>query len=49
MKRYENGRYIEMTADEVASLQLQEAEPAPETLEERLAAVEALLAERGDD
>lgn len=48
MKRYENGNYIEMTLAEIADLQQQAAEPNEETLQERLAALEALLAERGE-
>ncbi len=47
MKRYENGKYIEMTAEEVSALQQQAPQPTNETLEERLAMLEALLAERG--
>lgn len=47
MKRYENGQCIEMTPEEIAELHQQEAQPTEETLAERLAALEALVAERG--
>lgn len=43
MKMYENGDYREMTAEEIAALEQEESQP---TLEERLAALEALLAEK---
>ena len=46
MKKYVDGKYIEMTLDEIAELQ-QKEQPAEQTLEERLAALEALVAERG--
>ena len=46
MKRCENGNYIEMTPEEVAALQQQEAQPAEQTVEERLAALEMRLAEK---
>ena len=46
MKRYVDGEYIQLTDKEVTELQ-QKAQPAEQTLEERLAALEALVVERG--
>jgi len=43
MRKYENGEYKDMTAEEIVALQQEESQP---TLEERLAALEALLAEK---
>lgn len=50
MKKYVNGEYIDMTADEVAELERLAAEmPAPEpTAEERIAALEKDNAELRD-
>ena len=45
MLKYENGEYKDMTAEEIAAIQQQE-EDQP-SLEERLAQLEALIAERG--
>nr|DAM44153.1 MAG TPA: hypothetical protein [Caudoviricetes sp.] len=47
MKKYVNGEYIDMTAEEVAELEKLAAEaPAPEpTAEERIAALEQANAE----
>lgn len=45
MLKYENGEYKEMTAEEIAVIQQQEEEQP--SLEERLAQLESLLAERG--
>jgi hypothetical protein len=44
MLKYENGEYKDMTAEEIAALQQEDVQPS---LEERLAMLEALLAERG--
>lgn len=44
MRKYENGEYKDMTAEEVTVIQ-QQVESQP-TVEERLAALEALLAEK---
>ena len=41
MKKYENGRYVEMTAEEMAALV--PTETAPPSAEERIAALEAAL------
>lgn len=43
MKKYVNGKYIELTPEEVAELERQQAEaPAPEpTLEQRISELEA--------
>lgn len=43
MKKYENGKYVELTPEEVAELERQQAEvPAPEpTPEERISELEA--------
>ena len=41
MKKYENGRYVEMTAAEKAALV--PTETAPPSAEERIAALEAAL------
>lgn len=41
MKKYENGRYVEMTAAEIAAVQ--PAEGTPPTAEERLAALESAM------
>ena len=45
MKKYVNGEYIDMTAEEIAELeQLAEEQPAPEpTPEERIATLEEAL------
>lgn len=45
MKKYVNGKYIELTPEEIAEYEAQQmpAEPMP-TLEERLAAAEAKIA-----
>ena len=42
MKKYLNGQYIELTAEEIAELEAQQSEaPAPTpTIEERMASVE---------
>lgn len=45
MRKYENGEYKDMTAEEIAVIQQQEEEQP--SLEERLAQFEALIAERG--
>ena len=45
MKKYENGEYKEMTAEEIAAIQQQEEEQP--SLEERLEQLEARLSERG--
>lgn len=45
MRKYENGEYKDMTAEEIAII-LQQEEVQP-SLEERLAMLEALLAEKG--
>ena len=47
MLKYEKGEYKEMTAEEIAAIQRQEEVPQEQTLEERLALLEALLAEKG--
>ena len=46
MKKYVNGQYIELTAEEIAELERMAAEmPAPEpTAEERIAELEEALA-----
>lgn len=43
MKKYENGKYVELTPEEVAELERQQAEvPAPEpTPEQRISELEA--------
>ena len=41
MKKYEDGRYVEMTAAEIASLV--PTETAPPSAEERIAALEAAM------
>ena len=43
MKKYENGRYVEMTAEEEAALV--PTETAPPSAEERIAALEAAMLE----
>lgn len=44
MLKYQDGKYLEMTAEEVADLnQMEEVQPS---LEERIAILEALLAEK---
>lgn len=45
MKKYYNGKYIELTPEEIAEIEAQQppTEPTP-TLEERLAAAEAKIA-----
>lgn len=48
MKKYVDGMYVAMTEEEIASLQQQETPKTEKTIEERLAALEALLAERGN-
>lgn len=47
MKKYVNGKYIEMTAEEIAEMErLQSEMPEPEpTAEERLAALEEAMLE----
>lgn len=47
MKKYINGKYIEMTPEEIAELQsLADNQPTPEpTAEERLDAIESALLE----
>lgn len=45
MRKYENGEYKDMSAEEVAAIQQQEEEQP--SLEERLEQLEALIAERG--
>ena len=45
MKKCVNGEYIEMTAEEIDAMRAEEVVAEP-TIEERLAAIEALLAER---
>ena len=47
MKKYTNGKYIEMTPEEIAELEaLAASEPVPEpTAEERLAALEEAMLE----
>ena len=47
MRVMENGVCRDMTAEEIAEFQQQEAQPTEPSLEERLAQLEALLAERG--
>ena len=47
MRKYENGEYKDMTAEEIAIIQQQEDVQPEQTLEERLAQLEALFAERG--
>ena len=44
MLKYDNGEYKEMTAEEIAALQQEQAQPS---LEERLAQLEALLSKKG--
>lgn len=46
MLKYQDGEYVEMTDEEIEALEGFD-EPAIPTLEERLAQLEALLAERG--
>ena len=45
MKKYVNGEYIDMTAEEVEALNSSETVEIPPTTEERLEAIEALLLE----
>lgn len=47
MKKYVNGKYIELTAEEIAELEKAQAEmPEPEpTAEERIAALEEAMLE----
>ena len=44
MKKYENGQYLAMTAEEMAALGA--AEPPQPTVDERLAALEAAMLEQ---
>ncbi len=44
MRKYENGEYKDMTAEEIAALIHREEPTAQPTMEERLAQLEALLA-----
>ena len=48
MQKYVDGMYVDMTEEEIASLQQHETQNTEKTIEERLAALEALLAERGN-
>lgn len=43
MRKYVNGEYVEMTAEEIAELEQQEPYIPPPTAEERLDALEAAL------
>lgn len=45
MKKYVDGKYIEMTPEEIAELQQEDATTEP-TTEERLAALEAAMLEQ---
>lgn len=45
MLKYQDGKYLEMTAEEIAAIQQQE--DVQPSLEERFAMLEALLAEKG--
>lgn len=45
MKKYENGKYIEMTAEEIAEMLEGDADIAEPTIIERLEAIEAVLLE----
>ena len=47
MRIMENGVYRDMTAEEEAAFAMQNKELPPPSLEERLAQLEALLAEKG--
>ena len=45
MKKYVNGEYIEMTAEEIAEMTATDVVIVEPTVEERLEAIEALLLE----
>ena len=48
MEKYVNGRYIEMSEEEIAALQRQDRVFEEKMLKERQQALEELLAERGE-
>ena len=45
MKKYVDGKYIEMTAEEIAEMQVEEITPTMPTMEERIEAIEAAILE----